>query len=115
MTKSSLRHKLEQGYTNLTYQGSAMRNATLVVATTGLTIVHTAALHTAIGTLSATQGKTGETFTFSIVDVSGLFEVSGTTLRNIAANPPAGSYPVTLKATGNLGSTGSLPATITST
>lgn len=116
MGKSSHRHKLAMGYENTTYQGSNMRNAAGIVSPAGATIVHTAPINTTVSTLTMLQAKTGETFTWTIVDPAAKFNIQGGNLvKNIAANVTAGSYPVDVSGVGNLGTTGTLHYTITST
>lgn len=116
MGRSSLRHKLAMGYTNTTYQGSNMRKASGVPVPAGNTISHTAVINTTVSTLTMSQAKAGETFTWVITDPAGKFNIQGGNLvKNIAANVTAGSYPVSVTGTGNLGTVGTLPYTITST
>jgi hypothetical protein len=115
MPRSSLQHKIDMGYVDPTYSGSHMRRMTPNVAISGLTIAHTAAAGTTVGTVTATGGQAGETWTYTLSDPSGLFTINAGVVSNIAANPPIGSYPVTVTTMGSKGSGTATKFTITST
>jgi hypothetical protein len=115
MPRSSLDHKIAMGYVDPTYTGSHMRRMTPNVTMSALTISHLAAANTTVGSAVTSGGQAGETWTWTISDPSGLFKMTANAVQNINANPPIGSYPVTITAMGSLGSGSATKFTITST
>jgi hypothetical protein len=75
------------------------------IALSNNTINENSAINTIIGTLSATDSDSGETFTFSIISGSTNFNISGTSLRSSQSfnYEAATSHNVTIRVTDSVG------------